>query len=285
MGTNPLSIMVGLLAAGLAATGMLTVSAGAIPGLAARDATPAGVVVYDSGLPPGDEGRALFANIFVGEILEETRRGGIPTSDPEIVIPLVYYNVRVDRVLEGDLKGTVEISVDDVDGGEGVSEYEETRGLRVGERYLFFAGSLLPSGAYGVTPGLGTIAIEDAKQEEDLVARFERLIPQAERADARAQAAARDVVELLPDRPAAASVEPQSGTIGTEILVVGENFAPGQVLISWDVEGDGTEVIVGDDFAIRQRIAVPEKARPGEHVITITDGYSPPVEIAFRVDD
>lgn len=269
---------------GLAIATTLTANLTTHAGLRQGEGSPGtSAAIFDSGVVDDDLDRAGFDHLFIGQVVGVSKMGQEPTSDPEDPIPLIHYTVDVERVLKGRVANRVEVQVLGI-GGDGEYDEDGDGAPRQGRRYLFFAGRPLDDGSYAITPGLQEIEIDSAQEELRLVRAFEAMIPTAEAVAATKAAEARGrAAEAEPVEPPEVELEPDRGPAGSEVRVSGRQFAPGQILITWDIEGHGAQAVVDASFRFRTRITVPRTAEPGTHTIRVQDGVSPPVEIPFVV--
>jgi hypothetical protein len=138
-------------------------------------------------------GAIFFAHVdsLAGEHVEPTAEGVPPHR-------LLTYLVTVDRSLAGNADGQVPIIY--------FGAYEnsfESAGfgpLRIGERYLFFAGGDKGGTEYYVQAGSGTILITSDRQEEHLVKKYLPLIAEADRHEQEAIARATARAEARNER-------------------------------------------------------------------------------------
>ena len=262
-----------LVVVGIALTAVLAVSKGG-----RADGTPVPVgLVYDSMIPPTDEGRAQFGQIFIGEVIAVAGEDTIPTSDPEDVLPVILYDVEVEQTLKGEAAGRVRIWYEGFDyRGPDSKKAEE---LRIGDRYLFFAGFDPANGWYPVNAGLAVVPINNRGEVADLIATFEPLIQRAERRADRIPA--EDACEQA-GQPVI-SVEPTEGAQGDTVRVSGANFVRPEVSIWWDgAEERLATGTVADDCSMTVEVTIP-KADPGDHRIVVRDARAEAAEATFTV--
>lgn len=262
-----------LVVVGLALSAVLFVS------MASRAAgTPVpGENISDTMFPPTDEGRARFGQIFVGEVVAMAGEDTIPTSDPEDALPVILYDVEVEQTLKGEASGRVRIWY------EGFEYRGPDAGkvgtLRVGERYLFFAGFDPDKGWYPVNAGLGVLSINSQREATDLVATFEPLIRGAERRSDQLPSvdACEEVGQPL------ITVEPQQGAVGDTVRLTGTNFVRPEVSIWWDGTKDRLATArVGDDCSIAREMTIPD-ADPGAHRFIVRDARGQSAEAKITV--
>lgn len=275
-----------LLITGLALSVLLM---GSMTSRALGTPTPAGTpgsdaVAYDFMVPATNEGRAQFGNMFIGEVVAIAGEDRIPTSDPEDILRVILYDVKVEQTLKGDAVGNVQIWYEGADyvgpDAEGPDDTHSGE-LRVGERYLFFAGFDPETKEYPVNATIGVIPIGNARQAANLVATFTPLIRQAERQSR--QPATVDPCEYPTESPTI-TVEPQQGAVGDEVRLTGGPFLRLEVIVQWDaLRGERLAVPrVGADCSIDLTVTIP-KADPGEHRIIVQDAGFNQAETIFEV--
>jgi hypothetical protein len=240
-----------LLVVGLVLASMLVAS---LPGRASGTPVPDGGI-FDTMIPPTDEGRTQFGEIFVGEVVAVTGKDEIPTSDPEDDLPVIIYDVDVIRTLKGQAADRVQVWYEGFD-FKG-PDYKSVGELQAGQRYLFFAGFDPDRGWYPVNAGLGVLPIKDDATEADLVATYEPLIRQQER----------NVEQVLAPNPCenagqpTVAIDQKRGRSGDEITVSAENLAPPEVSLWWD--GNDRRLATGTvkgDCSMTAQVTIP-KAR------------------------
>lgn len=248
----------------------------AMPGRA--DGTPVpDMVAYDTMIPPTDEGRAEFGQIFIGEVVAIAGEDTIPTSDPEDVLPVIIYDVDVKQTLKGQAADRVQVWYEGFD-YKG-PDYKSAGALRVGERYLFFAGFAPDKGWYPVNAGLGVLPIENDREEADLVATFEPLIRRAEHQPQQIPSA--DPCERV-GQPTI-TVAPRQGRVGDAVTVSADNLVRPEVSIWWDGTDERlTTAQVDDDCSMTVAIAIP-KADVGEHTIVVHDARGESASVSLEV--
>jgi hypothetical protein len=258
---------------GLALSGVLIAS---MPGRA--DGTPVPeLAAYDTMIPPTDEGRAQFGQLFIGEVVAVAGEDKIPTSDPEDVLPVIIYDVEVEQTLKGQAAGRVQVWYE---GFDYTGPDQKPAGeLQVGERYIFFAGFDPDNDWFLVNASLGVLPIKNDKAEAELVATFEPLIRRAER---RAEPVpAPDPCEEV-GQPTI-TVEPQQGRVGDAVTVSAENLVRPEVSIWWDgTDHRLTTATVTDDCSMTVEVAIP-KADTGEHQIVVQDARGESAAASFEV--
>lgn len=266
-----LMLAVGLLgAAGLVALGTIG---------SAEEATPAGdISIADFSLPYTPEGQAQFGNIFIGSVLREAGKDEIPSSLPERSLPVLLYDVTVDRTLKGDVSGEVRIWYQGFNATDPDDPSRPT--LKPGDRALFFAGYNPETDEYPVDARIGTILINSDGEARELVALYEPLIRDAER-NGRGERKP-DPYET-PDSEPTISVEPVRGSIGDQVSVTGGPFARAEVAVSWDgPQGGMVGVPVGEDCGADGFVVVPELPA-GEHTIIVRDALDREAKVPFEV--
>ena len=250
-----------------------------IASLASRAAgTPvAEEIVYDTMLPPTNEGRARFGEIFIGEVIAIVGKDTIPTSDPEDVLPVILYEVQVEQTLKGAPAGRVRIWFEGFDYRG--PDSQKAGELRVGERYLFFAGFDPENNWYPVNAGLGVLPVKSDREAATLAATFEPLIREAARR-------ADQVPEVDPCEKVGLptiSVEPQQGDAGDEVRVSGNNFVRPEVSIWWDgTEERLTSATTEVDCSIATEVTIP-KDKTGTHRIVVLDARGQSAEATFEI--
>lgn len=244
-------------------------------------------IAYDMLIPPTDEGRARYGNIFVGEVLKASGEDIISSTDPQDKLRAILYDVEVEQTLQGDASGRVTIWYEGADyrgPDSGGSGYVHEGELKVGERYLFFAGFNDIKNWYPVNATYGVIPVEDDRRAAELVGAFEPLIREAEQL---AQQEARAVDEIdrceHPTQSPTISVEPVRGATGDKVRVTGTGFIRPQVSIWWDgMKEKLTSTSVELSCEITKGVTIP-KAVPGKHRIVVQDAGGNTAEATFEV--
>lgn len=115
--------------------------------------------------------------VFLGQVVEQVSAKGIPTSDPEIEIPLTQFSVRVIEQIKGKLptEGVVVSQSSGVDKSSGdLILVDGDPLLNPGEIVLFSVNLEPDFGWYQIAAGpYGAIRAKDARESDALVARFQ----------------------------------------------------------------------------------------------------------------
>lgn len=240
-----------------------------------------------------DEHRAYHGAIFIAQVdalegEDEVSLGGEIEDPPGSTAPtriVQHYLVTVERTLAGTLSGQVTIVY-----WGAYDETPETLGfgpLRIGERYLFFAGSAEHAREYTVQAGSGTILITSEQQEQELVDHYLPLIAEADahaqEVNARATAWAEANAARAGITPSV-SIDPEQGPPGTEVIVRGENFSFREATITFGEERTFAEVAV-EDGSFRAKITIPQNAQSGVFPIAVDDQRDFATEVAFTVTE
>ena len=240
-----------------------------------------------------DEHRAYHGAIFIARVdaLEdenEVSLGGEIEEPPGSTAPtriVQQYLVTVERTLVGDVSGQVGIVY-----WGAYDETPDTQGfgpLRIGERYLFFAGSADHTREYTVQAGSGTILITSDQQEQELVDKY---VPLIAAADADEQAAIAEATAWAEANAArvgirpSVSIDPEQGPPGAKVTVRGENFGFREATITFGDERTFADVAV-DDGSFRTRITIPENAKSGAFPIAVDDPRDFATEVEFTVTE
>lgn len=115
--------------------------------------------------------------VFLGQVVERVGTKGIPTSDPEIEIPLTQFSVRVLEQIKGKLPTDVVVvsqssGVDKSSGDLILVDGDPL--LNPGETVLFSVNLEPELGWYQIAAGpFGAVRAEDAREGDALVARFQ----------------------------------------------------------------------------------------------------------------
>lgn len=234
---------------------------------------------------PFTEQRAYHGQIFFARIDALEREMEEPSAEGMPSMLVQHYLVTVDRVLVGTANDQISVSYY---GSDEISPESGGFGpLRVGERYLLFAGFNPESGQYPVSAGTGTILIASSEQEEELARGYAPLIEAAEvreqevRAELRAWEAARESRKGVDPT---AEISPERGPPGSEIVVSGLNFGYDEVMILFgdDVAFDRVRI---DDGSFRTRIVVPEDAPAGPFPLVVDDEEGFTIDLTFTVTE
>ncbi|MDQ2655482.1 MAG: hypothetical protein M3Z20_20830 [Chloroflexota bacterium] len=232
-----------------------------------------------------DEIRAYHGAIFIARVdaLErEQLHVSTGAAPPQHV---QHYLVTVERTLAGGMSGQVSVVY--------WGAYEETPDtlgfgpLRIGERYLFFAGSADHERAYTVQAGSGTILITSDQQEQDLIDHYLPLIAEADIQEKESIAEATGWAEASAARSGitpTVSIDPEEGPPGTEVIVRGEGFNFREVTVSFGKRRTHAEVAVADG-SFQTTIRIPRNAPCGVFWITVDDQRTFAAELGFTVTD
>jgi hypothetical protein len=244
-------------------------------------------ILYDSVLPATNEGRAQFGNIFLGTVIAVSGQETIPTSDPEDILRVILYQVQVDQTLQGDAAGQVQVWYEGADyrgpdtAGPG---YRHSGELRIGNRYLFFAGFNPETGEYPVNATIGVLPVKNDRHAANLVATFEPVIRDAER-KAAAQARQAQGIDPCehPTAPPSITVEPGRGTVGDAVRITGGPFIRPEAPVWWD----GRRVLlaaapIATDCTTDTVVRIPP-AEPGTYRISIQDAGGNEARARFEV--
>lgn len=232
-----------------------------------------------------DEIRAYHGAIFIARVDSLEGEAEEPSGGTAPAHQVQRYLATVDRTLAGTMSGQVQIVY--------WGAYEmtpESMGfgpLRIGERYLFFAGSADNERAYTVQAGSGTILITSDQQEQDLVDHYLPLIAEADAYEQQSIVEATGWAEANAARAGVTptvTIEPEQGPPGTEVTVRGQDFSFMEATITYGDERTFAEVAV-DDGSFRARIAIPENARPGAFPIAVDDQRDFATEVVFTVTE
>lgn len=230
-----------------------------------------------------DEIRAYHGAIFFARVdsLEREEDQSVAKGVPPHRV--LTYLVTADRSLAGEVKGQVPIIYS--------GAYEETYEnggfgpLRIGERYLFFAGADTAGTEYYVEAGTGAILITSDRQETELVNTYRPLIAEADAHEQEAIARATAWADALQDRAGltpTASIDPDQGPPGTEVTVKGKNYGFMEVTI--DVGDDRTYAdVAAEDGSFKTTITIPELAPPGPFKIIVDDEQGSTSDLTFTV--
>lgn len=227
--------------------------------------------------------RAYHGSIFFARVdalareTAEPRPANLPPSFVQ------HYLVTVDRVLVGDASGQVPITY--FDALEFTADNNGFGPLRIGERYLLFAGFSFETGEYLVGAGTGTILVTSAEQEEQLARGYAPLILDAE---AHEQLVIAGMRKWIPARAARrgvmpiATLYPTEGPPGSRPRVFGALFRDDGVTIRVGEEVMLDEVDIADG-SFRKRIVIPLDAPTGPFPIVITGEDGIGTEVTFNV--
>jgi hypothetical protein len=237
---------------------------------------------YDQSLA-SDELRAYHGNIFFARV--DSLEGEEKEHLAEGLAPhrVLRYLATVDRSLAGKVAGQVLIVYYGA-----YDESFESAGfgpLRIGERYLFFAGSDEARTEFYVQAGSGTILITDAQRDKELVDKYTPLIAEAEEheknviARSTAWEAARAArAGTVPQ----AAISPEQGPPGTAVAVTGQNFAYNEVTIPSGGDAKFAEVRRADG-SFEKAIEIPKNAPDGPFEIVVDDQEGFKTKVDFTV--
>ena len=239
---------------------------------------------YDQSLA-SDELRAYHGKIFVARVDALEGENEEPSGGTAPPLHVQNYVATVERTLVGDASGQVRIVY-----WGAYDETPDTMGfgpLRIGERYLFFAGDTENGTGYTVQAGSGTILITSEQQEQELVDHYLPLIAEAEvhaqEVNARATAWAEANAARAATTPSVL-IDPEQGPPGTQIIVRGENFGFMEATITFGEERTFADVAV-EDGSFRAKITIPQNAQSGVFPIAVDDQRDFATEVAFTVTE
>ncbi|MFN8662153.1 MAG: hypothetical protein U0075_09700 [Thermomicrobiales bacterium] len=210
---------------------------------------------------------------------EEPSGGSAPARQVQ------HYLATVERTLAGTMSGQIRIVY--------AGAYEitpESQGfgpLRIGERYLFFAGSADDERAYTVQAGSGTILITDDEQERHLIDHYLPLIAEAEVHEQAVIASATAWAEANAGRAGVTptvTIDPEQGPPGTIVVVRGEGFRFLEATVRSGRRGTHAEVAVADG-SFQATIKIPRNAPRGAFPIMIDDQRGFIADVVFTVTD
>lgn len=238
-----------------------------------------------------DEVRAYHGAIFFARVDALEGEDQEPSGGTAPAHHVQHYLATVDRSLVGPVSGQIRIiylgayDMSFESGGYGP--------LRIGERYLFFAGGPAnqpptePQTEFYVQAGTGTILITSDRQEQELVDKYLPLIAQADAHEREVEARATAWAEAREDRAGitpSVTINPEQGAPGTEVTRRGENFGFMEATITFGEERTFADVAINDG-SFRTQITIPKDATQGAFPIVIDDQQGFETNAVFTVTE
>ena len=133
-----------------------------------------GIHIFD----PADSRRLVGfgSNVFLGRVARRVSTIGMPTSNPESVIPRTQFEVQVVENIKGNLSGEVIVNQDAGNNGFGQVEISENDALlEPGQTYLFVTKYDKETGWYHiVVPGNANIRVKNDKHRAEVKEKFKK---------------------------------------------------------------------------------------------------------------
>lgn len=115
------------------------------------------------------------SNVFVGRVVQKVSNVGLPTSNPESVIPRTQFAVEVLESIKGKVSGQLIVNQMVGNDGTGLEIAENDALLEPGQRYLFVTKLDKQTGWYHiVASGYANVRIKDTKHGNELTEKFKK---------------------------------------------------------------------------------------------------------------